>query len=88
MLDKGIFMRLILQYKTNVGTFYIGQSDDGRFHPIFNNESLGSYDKIWQATEDLAIGTTLSVLHPETNEFIDTSEIDIPYEPSEWEKLI
>jgi hypothetical protein len=31
---------LILQYKTNARTYYIGQLDDGRFRPVFDNESL------------------------------------------------
>ena len=36
-------MKLLYKFDTRVGTFYIGQSRDGRFHPIFDDESLGSY---------------------------------------------
>ncbi len=79
-------MRLILQYHTKVGTFYIGQSIEGRFHPIFDNEDLGSYAEAWQATEDLANDVTFSVLHPETGDLLDTSEFGIPEDPTEWER--
>lgn len=36
-------MKLLLTCETSVGAFYIGQSQNGRFHPIYNDESLGSY---------------------------------------------
>lgn len=80
-------MRLLLQYHTRVGIFYIGQSTDGRFHPIFDNEDLGSYAKAWQATEDLANNVTFSVLHSETGALLDTSTFGIPEDPTEWERI-
>ena len=80
-------MKLILAYPTNVGTFYIGQSNDNRYHPIFNDEDLGSYADLWAAVEDLAFDATYSVLHPETNELLDTSELGIPEDYTEWKKL-
>ena len=78
-------MKLLIKYNTIVGIFYIGQSKDGRFHPIFNNEDLGSYEEIWHASEDLANNVTFSVLHPITRELLDTSTLDIPEDPTEWE---
>ena len=51
---------LLYKYETRVGPFFIGRSDDGRFHPIFDNESLGSYAKALQAIDDLAGGHTHS----------------------------
>jgi len=80
-------MRLLLRYPTSVGIFYIGQSTDQRFHPIFDNEDLGSYVEAWQATEDLANNVTFSVLHPETGDLLDTSEFEIPEDPTEWERI-
>jgi hypothetical protein len=80
-------MKLLIQYDTSVGIFYIGQSEDGRFHPIFDNEDLGSYAKAWQASEDLANDVTFSVLHPETGELLDTSEFGIPEDPTEWDRI-
>jgi hypothetical protein len=79
-------MKLLLKCDTPVGTFFIGQSQDGRFHPIFNDEGLGSYQHAWQATEDLANDATFSVLHPETGELLDTSTLGIPESPGEWDR--
>ena len=75
-------MNLLLKWKTRVGTFYIGQSQDGRFHPIYDNESLGSYSQPWQAAEDLAGGHT----SPPSNG-VDTSSLGIPEHHSEWEMV-
>lgn len=75
-------MKLLYKYKTRVGTFYIGQTPDGRFHPVFDDESLGSYAEAWQAAEDLAGGHTFSVTGVE-----DTSVLGIPEHYSEWEKI-
>ena len=80
-------MKRILSFRTRVGTFYVGQSPDGRFHPIFDEESLGSYAEVWQATDDLANNATFSVLHPETADLLDTSELGIPENPKEWNRL-
>jgi len=80
-------MKLILSCTTHVGTFYIGQSPDGRFHPIFDEDSLGSYAKAWQAIDDLANNATFSALHPSTGKLLDTSALGIPEDPSEWERL-
>jgi hypothetical protein len=79
-------MRLLLKFDTRVGTFYIGQSPDGRFHPVFDDESLGSYAHDWQATDDLANNATFSVLHPSTGKLLDTSTLGIPDSPREWER--
>ncbi len=38
-------MRNILEHKTEAGTFYIAQSDDGRFHPVYDKENVAA---IWQ----------------------------------------
>jgi hypothetical protein len=75
-------MKLLYKFNTRVGTFYIGQSSDGRFHPVFDNESLGSYAEPWQAAEDLAGGHTFSVPGVE-----DTSVLEIPEHHSDWEKI-
>ncbi|WP_238350090.1 hypothetical protein [Pseudomonas sp. SWRI154] len=36
-----------------VGTFCIAQSGNGKFHPVFDHESLGSYHGIMHAVDDL-----------------------------------
>jgi hypothetical protein len=53
-------MRKLFFFKTRVGTFYIAEHN-GRFHPIFDDESLGSYATAQQAAEDLAGGHTSSI---------------------------
>lgn len=80
-------MKLLLRWRTRAGTFYLGQSRDGRFHPIYNDESLGSYAHPWQATEDLAMNATFSVLHKDSGELLDTSALGIPEQHSEWEPI-
>lgn len=77
-------MKLILGFKTSAGVFYIGEDQDGRFHPIYDDESLGSYSTIWQATEDLALNATFSAVHAVSGELLDTSKLGIPADPSEW----
>ena len=72
-------MKLLYKFDTRVGTFYIGQSSDGQFHPIFNGRSLGHYAHAWQAAKDLADGLTSPV--PGLD---DTSNLGIPAHHCEW----
>jgi len=77
-------MERILGFRTSAGVFYIGEDQNGRFHPIYEDESLGSYSAIWQATEDLALNATFSVFHASSGELLNTSKLGIPADPSEW----
>lgn len=74
-------MRLLFVHRTRLGSFYIAEYG-GRFHPVFNQEKLGSYSRPEQAAEDLADGCTFSVTGVE-----DTSVLGIPNELSEWIRL-
>jgi hypothetical protein len=74
-------MRLLYVFNTRVGPFYIGQQD-GRFHPIYDDESLGSYAHAWQAADDLAGGHTFSV-----GSGIDTARLGISANIGDWEKV-
>jgi hypothetical protein len=74
-------MRLLYRYDTRDGTFYIGERG-GRFHPLFEDESLGSYPSARQAAEDLAAGRTLSAVPG-----LDLASLDIPDELEDWEAL-
>ncbi len=80
-------MKKILQYHTSVGMFYIAQSSDGRYHPIYNEQSLGSYANIYQAIDDLSIGSTFSFLHESSNEVVDVLILDIPDNPLDWQRI-
>jgi hypothetical protein len=75
-------MKLLYKWDTRVGTFYIGQSADGLYHPIFGGDDLGSYLHPSEATEDLARGRTYFVVGID-----DTSVLGIPEHDSEWERL-
>jgi len=85
--DEIMRFRLLYSWKTIVGTFYIGQSADGRFHPIYDDESYGSYANEWQASEDLAMNATFSINHSITGELLYTSTLGIPEHTSEWERI-
>ena len=74
-------MKLLYMFHTRIGHFYIGEQN-GRFHPIYDGESLGSYAYTWQAAEDLAGGHTFSI----TSE-TDTATLGIPEDLREWEKI-
>jgi hypothetical protein len=82
LLVKERTMKLLYKFETSVGVFYIGQSEDGRYHPIFDDESLGSYARPGQAAEDLAGGHTFS---PRCD--ADTADLGIPEHHSEWTKI-
>ena len=74
-------MRKLYLYETPAGPFYIAE-DKGRFHPVFREESLGSYATPQQAAEDLARGHTFSIADE-----IEPSDLGIPDELSGWEKI-
>jgi len=80
-------MKLLFSWDTKIGTFFIGRSSDGRFHPIFDNEGLGSYATVAQAVDDLVSNTTFSVLHPRTSDLVDTSALGLPEDWQEWNRL-
>ena len=73
-------MRKLYVWRTRVGPFYIAHSSDGRFHPVFGDESLGSYHSPASAADDLAGGHTFSV-----SGGYDTARLGIPSDIGEWE---
>lgn len=75
-------MNLLYEFVTDAGSFYVGQSEGGRFHRRFEGDSLGSDAEAWQAAEDLAGGHTFSA-----GAGIDRASLGIPPAPSEWRPL-
>lgn len=75
-------LRPVLRHESRIGCFEISVDDDGRFHPVFDDESLGSYHRLSQATEDLAHGHTFSIASG-----IDTATLGLPEDPAEWERV-
>jgi hypothetical protein len=74
-------VRRLYAWKTRVGPFYIAEHE-GRYHVLFRDDSLGSYINPAQALDDLVGGHTFSA-----GPGIDTSDLEIPDELSEWEPL-
>ena len=71
-------MRKLYVHKTTAGAFYIAEQD-GRFHPLFRDENLGSYATSQQAVDHLISGPSLHG--------IDTATLAIPNRIQEWAKL-
>lgn len=68
-------------FKTKVGTFSIVYRA-GYWRAMFQDEDLGSYATPQQAADDLAGGHTF-----DPSEGYDTSELGIPEDIGEWERL-
>lgn len=66
-------------YPTRWGVFSIRQSRDGRWHPMFGDEDLGSYHHPAAALEDLAGGHTAT-----PSNGMDTERAGLPDELGEW----
>lgn len=77
MLETGL---PIHYYRTSAGTFLITERL-GRWHIIFDDESLGGYATPQQAADDL---TGWHIFSPGRG--IDTSKLDIPRDLEEWDK--
>lgn len=71
-------MRGHWEFTTRKGTFSIRQSQDGRWHPWFRDEDLGSYWSPEQALDDVSGGHTF------TPSCGDTSRLGLPEDLSEW----
>ena len=69
------------KYKNHVGTFTI-EFKNGKWHAVFDGQSVGAYSTPEQAAEDLAGGHTFSV----TGGY-DTAKLDIPEDLGEWERF-
>jgi hypothetical protein len=67
------------KYRTRVGTFFVRQSH-GRWHALFEDESLGSYQTPAHALDDLVGGHTF---WPSNG--VDPSTVGLPTDLSEWE---
>lgn len=68
-------------YETSAGAFYIAEHN-GHFHPMFRDESFGSYATAQQAVADLVGGHTFSLPAD-----IDPAELGVPAELEDWVKI-
>ena len=66
-------------HKTRWGIFAIAQNPNGRWSALFNDENLGNYHSAVAAHDDLIGDHCFS-----NSAGLDTSEIGLPRELSEW----
>lgn len=78
-------MRVLISFPTDIGIFDIGQSSDRKYHPIFNDESLGSFDSVQDAVDILVKDLDLSVKDPESGKEIKTSSLGISDDYTQWD---
>ena len=69
-------MRKLYVWRDPRRPVYIAESPDGRFQPVFRDESLESYHSPASAADDLAGGHTFSV-----SGGYDTARLGIPSDP-------
>lgn len=74
-------MQARYRYMTRSGAVTIAEHE-GQFHVIFEEESLGSYRRPQEASEDVAGGHTFM---PTSG--LDLGALGIPEDLNEWEKL-
>ena len=74
-------MHKVWTFETRHGHWAIARSEDGRWHPTFDGESLGSYHSPEAALDDLCGGHTFSL--PGN---LDSSTCGLPEELGEWDR--
>jgi len=75
-------MRKLYVHKTAVGAFYIAEQD-GKFHPLFRDQSLGNFATSQEAVDDLTRGRVLN-----SADGIDTASLSIPTRLQGWARLV
>ncbi len=75
-------MRNLYKTNTSIGPFFIAEHE-GRYHVVFDGESLGAYVSPAQAVDDVAGGHTFSIPSG-----VDTATLGIPDDLGEWERVI
>ena len=72
-------MKRFYTFTTELGPFYICQGEEGRFHPMFNDESLGSYGSPEAAADHLACGYTFI-----STDGVDPIALGVPRDLRDW----
>lgn len=71
--------RLLWGHRTTKGTVFIGQTMDGRYHPVWRDESLGSYRDVAGAIGDVAGGHVFT-----PSDGTDMGALGISADPGDW----
>jgi hypothetical protein len=72
-------MKLLYGFKTRKGIVFIGVDSGGRFHPIWDDESLGSYRSATAAIEDVSGGHVFT-----PSDGTDLGALGISSDPQDW----
>lgn len=72
-------LHLLIGHKTPKGPAFIARSEDGRYHPIWRDESLGSYYNLVGAVEDVAGGHVFT-----PSDGTDMGTLGLSSDPGDW----
>lgn len=70
---------LLVGHPTRKGPVFIGRSQDGRFHVLWNEEDLGGYSSLQAAVSEVAGGHT-----DWPSSGVDPSTLGISDDPADW----
>lgn len=73
-------LQLLIGHATRKGPIFIARSSDGRFHPVWKSESLGSYPSAAAAVDDVAGGHTYT-----PSDGTDLGALGISSDPGDWQ---
>jgi len=72
-------IRLLIAHPTQKGPVFIGISSDGRYHPMWKSEDLGSYPSAVAAADDVAGGHTFT-----PSDGTDLGSLGISSDVADW----
>lgn len=74
-------MRNLYRWNTLIGPFFIAEHE-GRYHVVFDGESIGGYATPEQAADDVAGGHSFSI-----RSNVDPATLGIPDRLAEWHRM-
>lgn len=73
------FLRLVIAHPTRRGPVFIAVSPDGRYHPVWKGEDLGSYHSAAAAVDDVSGGHTFT-----PSDGVDLGSLAISSDMGDW----
>lgn len=71
--------KYLIGHNTSAGPMFIAQTSNGRYHPVWKDESLGSYRTLIGAVEDVAGGHVFT-----PSDGTRTGSLGLSSDPSDW----
>jgi hypothetical protein len=75
-------LKKLYVFRSKAGPFYVSKSDDGRFHVVFREQSLGSYPAPLAAANDIGGRDTLTLPGG-----MNPVALGVPRDISKWERV-